>query len=294
MRVTDRMLYDRATNDSSLARSRMEQAIAQNSTGARFVHPGEDPAAAGLVAVERARASRLDTIATTAQRASDELTAADSALSDVANGIARAREIATQLSNATYSASERAEGATEVRGILASAIASLNVKVGDRYVLAGRADQTKPFDAAGNYLADAGAREVEIAPGVTQAASVRADVAVKGVGGGVDVLATLTTLANALDANDAAAVSATLDALSAGTGQISEARAQAGTAMATFDAALAANQAGRDGAKKAVSSLADADPIKAASDLSLAERALDAALTATSQGFQLTLLDKLK
>lgn len=294
MRVTDRMMFDRATRDAGSARDRLDQAIDRASTGAKLTHPKDDPAAAGLVALERARAGRLDAIASTAGRASDELQVADGALGELANGIARARELATQLSSGTYGADERAAGAQEVRGILAAAISSLNVKVGGRYVFGGRADQAPPFTAGGQYVGDAGVRSVEIAPGVVQAASVRADVALKGAGGGADVLATLDALATALAKNDPAATAATLDGLAAGTSQVARARGEAGAALVAFDAAIAASQAGRDEAKAAVSRLADADPIEAASQLQLAERALDAALTATAQGFQLTLVDKLR
>jgi flagellar hook-associated protein 3 FlgL len=294
MRVTDRMLFDLATRDAGRARERLEQAISETSSGARLVHPGDDPAGSGLVTLDRARAARLDAIAETAGRASDELQAADGALDAVANGVARAREIAVQLSSAPYSAEDRAAGAKEVRGILADAVGSLNARVGGRWVLGGRLDGKAPFDASGGYSGDDGVREVEIAPGVTQAASVRADVAVKGSGGGVDVLATLSALADALERNDTAASSATIGALATGTAQLGRARGEAGSAMATLDAAVTANRTARDGAKASASRITDADPVEAASALALAERALDAALTATAKGFDLTLLGKLR
>jgi flagellar hook-associated protein 3 FlgL len=294
MRVTDRMMFDLATRDTGQARDRMEQAISQASTGARLVHPKDDPAGAGLVAIDRARAARLDAIAQTAGRASDELQAADGALDAVANGVARARELAVQLSSSQWSAEDRAAGAKEVRGILADAVASLNAQVGGRYVLGGRLDGKPPFDVAGGYSGDDGVREVEVAPGVTQAASVRADVAVKGAGGGVDVLSTLSALADALDRNDAAGAGATLGSLAKGTAQLGSARGEAGAAMATLDAAATANRTARDGAKASASAIADADPVEAASALALAQRALDAALTATAKGFDLTLLGKLQ
>jgi flagellar hook-associated protein 3 FlgL len=306
MRVTDRMLYDRAQIDGGAARSRMDQATARVSTGARVVQPGDDPAAAGLVTLERQRQARFDAIATGAGRASDELSAADGALGTVANALARAREIAVQLSNASYGASERAAGASEVKGLISSIASAMDVKVGNRYVFAGTQDGTSPFDGvvldpAGNvdrtlsgaYHGDPAVRQVEIAPGVLQDSSVRADVALKGAGGGVDVMATLADLANALTSNDPDAVAATLTGLSQGTTQVAAARGAAGAGMATLDAAVSASQAARDDAKKRIAGLADADLVSSASELALAQHALDAALTATAQSFQFTLLSKL-
>jgi flagellar hook-associated protein 3 FlgL len=307
MRVTTRMLYDRAALDCGVARSRMDQATARVSTGTNLVQPGDDPAAAGLVAAERLRQSQLDGIATTAGRASGELAAADGALDTVSNALARARELAVQLSNGTYSASERASGAAEVKGLISTVASALNTRVGNRYVFGGTRDGAAPFDGvvldgAGNvdttltgaYHGDALVRQVEIAPAVLQDASVRADVALKGAGGGTDVLATLGDLANALTANDPTATAATLTGLTQGTTQVATARSTAGANMAALDAAVTANQAARDGAKKRISGLADADPVQSASALALAQTALQASLTATSQSFQFSLLDKLK
>lgn len=291
MRVTDRMMFDLATRDGGRARQRLEQATAEASSGVRVAHPGDDPGAAGLLALHHAAADRLDAIRTVASRASDELGAADAALSDLSNLISRARELTVQLSNPGYDAAQRAEGADEVRGLVAQAVASLNARVGARYLFGGRADGTPPFDANGNYAGDDGVRQVEIAPGVYQDASVRADVAVKGVGGGVDVLATLQSLAAALDVNDVTAIRAALDPLDGSTTQISTARSRLGEAMSAFDAAAATSRTAADDARAQASSLADADPIEAASRLALAERALEAALAATAQGFRLSLVN---
>jgi len=293
MRVTDSMRYDQAVRDTGRAREAAENAISRASSGLRVARAKDDPGAAGLIALDRARADRLDAIATSAGRASDELTSADGALATVSNAVARAREIAVQLSNGTYGASERAGAATEVQGLLATAVSALNTRVGGRYVMAGDLDSTAPFDAAGNYLGDTAVRQVEIAPGVLQAASVRADVAVKGAGGGVDVLQALTDLASALTANDPVQIRAALDPLGQGTDQLSRARAEAGTAMATLDAAVSASKAGRDDATADASHLGDADVVAAATDLSRTQAALDASLSAVAQGFKLSLVDKL-
>lgn len=308
MRVTDRMLHDRVSQDGGATRSRLEVATARASTGVKLVHPGDGPAAAGQVVSERVHQGQFDAIAITAGRASEELTTADAALSDLDTAVSRARELAVQLSSDQYSASDRVAGAEEVKGLLSTVISRLNAKVGDRYVLGGTQDSRAPFDGivydasgdvdtamTGTYRGDAAVRQVEIAPGVQQDASVRADVAVKGAGTppGVDLLATLGMLHNTLMADDPTAVGATLDGLTQGTSQLATARGKIGAAMSTLDAAVTANQAARHDARKRIAGLTDVDAIEAASDLSLAQHALEASLTATSQSFKFTLLDKL-
>lgn len=294
MRVTDRMLFDRANRDGGAARTRLETAIARASTGRRLVHPGDDPAGAGLVTLHEAAAARAQAIMGAAQQAGDELVAVDTALNDVTNALARAREMAIQFASAPYTAEQRGSAAGEARSLLDRILGALNTRVGNRYVMGGTLDGQPPFDAGGNYLGDANVRQLEVAPGVLQDASVRADVAMKGVGGGVDVLTTLGRLATALQANDQAGVQATIGDLATSTDQVSVARTQAGQAMAAFDVAAEVNRAARDEAVVRASKLTDVDVIEANSALALAERALEASLTATAAGFKLTLLDYLK
>jgi flagellar hook-associated protein 3 FlgL len=294
MRVTDRMLYDRATNDGNAARSRLERAAGVASTGAKLIHPGDDPAGAAQVTLFKAGAARAQAVAEAAGRASDELAMADAALGDVTNLLARAREVAIQFSSSGYDAAARATASTEVQSLMDGMVAALNTKVGNRYLFAGTADTTAPFLATGAFVANGAVRKVEVAPGVWQDASLRADQAVAGVGGGVDVLATMATLRDALAANDQAGTAATLGAIATGTDQVADLRGHAGVSMSAFDTAVAVNQRAQDDAVTLSARLTDADVIQANTELALARQALEATLTATSSSFKLTLLNYLK
>ena len=303
MRVSDLMKFDRAQLDGQAASNRLAVATAQVSTGEKLVQPGDDPGAAGQVIVAQAQEQRFDAIATSTGRAGDEITAADNALSSINTALSRASGIAVQLSSSQYGATERAAGATEVQGLISTITASLDTQVGGRYIFGGSQDSSAPFagllrDASGNvdtsatgaYSGDTEVRQVEIAPGVAQDASVRADVALRGAGGGTDAILALGNLANALAGNDPTTAASIIAPLTQATSQVAMARSQAGTIMNTLDAAVAANQTARDSAKKQVSSLTDADTIKATSDLAQAQQALQTSLTATSQSFQFSLL----
>jgi flagellar hook-associated protein 3 FlgL len=58
--------------------------------------------------------------------------------------------------------------------------------------------------------------------------------------------------------------------------------------------ASTAAQAAQDATLKRRATITEVDPFEAATNLTLAERALDAALSASAKSFQLTLLDKLR
>lgn len=294
MRVTDRMIYDRAAVDGGAARARLEKAVGVASTGATLIHPGDDPAGAAMVTRHRATSARATAVAAAAAQASDELAIADAALGDVTSTLARAREIAVQFGNAGYDAPARATAAAEVGSLIGAMVAALNTKVGDRYVFAGTDDAQPPYGPGGVYTGDAGVRQVEVAPGVWQPASLRADVTFNAAAGGVSVFGTLATLRAALAANDQAAVAATLGDLATSTDQVATLRGQAGIAMTSFDTAISVNQRAADDATTLAAHLTDADVIQANTELALAQRALEASLTATAQSFKLTLLSYLK
>jgi flagellar hook-associated protein 3 FlgL len=290
MRVTDRLIYDNANRFTGEAQSRATDATAVASSGLRVTQPGDDPAAAGQITLHSQAQGRAQAIADATQAAADELGSVDTALGNISSVLSQARQLAVQLSNGTITAAQRSDGAAAVNGFLSEIVAAANTKVGSRFVFSGTADSTQPFDPTTlAYNGDTGTRQVEIAPGVWQAASVRADVALKGAGGGVDVLAAMQSLSTALSSNNVPGVQASLDALATGITQVSSARASSGNAQNAFDSAHSIATTAVTAEKSATSHLQDADVADAATRLQLAQRALEAAVSASSQSFQLSL-----
>ena len=301
MRVTDRLVFENASRNTGRARTAAEEARQALARGTRVEHPGDDPAKAGLILAHRMSADRLTAISGATSAAADEIGAADSALDGVSTALSRARELTVQLSNATYSASERQDGAKEVDGLLAQVVSSLNARVGNRYIFGGTKDDAPPFQTDGSYTGDHADRKVEIAPGVTQQANVRADVALKGYDEASqtydsqkDVLATLQRLGAALRANDVTGVQGTLDGLQAGITQVANARAQAGVSMSTFDSAASAAQIASDRDRVNAGKMSDVDIADASIQLQATQTALEASYAATAQSFRLSILSYLK
>jgi flagellar hook-associated protein 3 FlgL len=293
VRVTDKMIFDGANKRSSRAREEMEAAGREASTGVRVQHPWDDPSAASAVVNLRSSAKRMETIGEMAQRASDELSAADQALDGMNMVLNRARELAVQFNNATYSASDRAAGAAELDGLLKQTLSFANAKYAGRYLFSGFKDDTEPFDATHTYYGDTGIRKAEVAPGQFEDSSVNGGTIFKGVGGGVDIFATLSTLQTALATNDVATLSTSVAAVDSSIDQVVQGRARAGTGMNVFDTAKAASEVAAEAHSTAASKRTDADVVASATRLAYAQRALDAALTASAKTFELTLLNKL-
>ena len=62
MRITSQMTFDQAQSQIASARDRATQAQNLVSSGIRVVHPGDDPAAAGLMVSQTIAIQRFDVI----------------------------------------------------------------------------------------------------------------------------------------------------------------------------------------------------------------------------------------
>jgi flagellar hook-associated protein 3 FlgL len=293
MRVTDKMIFQNAAANAAKSRDRAQSAMEEVSTGMRVVHPGDDPMVAAAMVRGQQTVDRMNAINQNAGRAASEVGSADSALQSLTDVLARARELTVQMGNDSYSATDRQGAATEVDGLIQQAVTLMNTNVNGRYIFGGNKDQTAPFDAAGNYSGDTAVRQVEVAPGVLEDSSVRADVAVKGVGGGVDLFATLQSLSTALRTNNGDAIRGSLTNLETATHQVTTTLSQVGAMGDAFATAQTLAKSTADATTKNVANQSEADVIESSSKLALANSALNATLTAAAQSFSLSLVNKL-
>ena len=171
MRVTEKMIFESSVTQTGKARENLAEAQEEVASGSRVIHPGDDPVAASLSVGHTVDKARYTAIGNTAQRAADELNAADTALDGITTVANRAQQIATQFGNDTYTSTDRATAAVEVNGLYQQAVSLLNTTYGSRYIFGGSKDNAAPFAADGTYNGDDEIRKVEIAPGLYQAAS---------------------------------------------------------------------------------------------------------------------------
>jgi flagellar hook-associated protein 3 FlgL len=293
MRVTEKMLFNSTITRTGKARENLQRAQNEVSGGMRVEHPGDDPVAAGLATTHMVDKARFLAVASAAQRAADELNAADTALDSITAVANRVMQVATQFGNDSYTALDRKTAAVEVGGLFKETLSLLNTTYGGRYIFAGFNDKTIPFDATGSYVGDTNVRTVEVAPGLYEDSSLRADVIVKGAGGGVDFLQTMQDLVAAMNSNDGDGIRGQLDKMNSVIEQLAAGRTQAGMSQSFFQSAVATSESATADETMKIGHLIDADVIGAASRLTSAQYALNAALSAASKTFSLTIVDKL-
>lgn len=293
MRVSEQALFGLANQRIMRARADSVEAGDRVSSGKRVEHPWDAAADAGLIVHHTQEADRQTAIQTAAQRSSEELTMADGAWDQISTSLTRLKELAVQMANDTYSAADRQGAAVEAQQLFSAIVSQSNVRMGERYLFGGMEDRAPPFDPAGAYSGDDKVRRVEIAPGVLNDASTRADVALKGAGGGLDVFGAISAFTTALNANDGTNLRVAVQNFDDAIIQVSRERSRVGAMMNVFDAATTIARQNTDAARDARASLEDVDIFEASTRLAGAQRALEASMSAAAQQFKLSLLDKL-
>ena len=294
MRVTEKTIFDNASRSAGSLRERLQRAVNENATGLKVEHPWDDPGVTAPIVGHRLSQARNEALGIAAQRADDEIQATDAALGGLTEVLTRAHQLAIQMSNDSYGAADRTITAEEVGALFRDAVGLMNARVGNRYVFSGFQDDAPAFDENGVYQGDSGVRQVEAFSGVMQTVSLRGDAVATGASGGPNVMAMLTTLQTALLANDVTAVRGQLDVIDDSINHVSTSRAQLGAASNTLGIAVKNARESVDNEKANISKLSEADVFESATKMALAQRALEASLTASARSFDLSLLDKLR
>ncbi|MCA9624426.1 MAG: hypothetical protein KC731_35630 [Myxococcales bacterium] len=282
MRVTDRLRYmtmmqslDRKAQDLQL---RNEIAV----TGRKINRPSQGAAGYATALTNTARMEQLEGRAEAIQRSRGDLSLAESSLAGAGDILKRARELATQMADGTYSAADRAVAAQEVASLRDQLRGYANAQGSRGYLFAGTATDTEPFDPAGNFVANDQTMGVTVADGITAPANVSGAVAFAGANGGRDVLADLANLEAMLLADNQAGVQASIDDLDAGHQQIQDVRAEAGITLDRLGAAGGVLDGALVTAREAIADVAEADPVRAFSDLARAQGAYQESLQVAS------------
>jgi len=294
MRVADASIYQAATRHATQARASVVDASNKMSSGMRISHPGDDPKAAILALTHESTRARLASLADGVMDARGETTVAESALGGIVEILTKARELAVQLANDSYSASDRLAGTYEIDGQLANLTGFLNTQYGERYVFGGTLTATPPFDVTGAYAGNADVRSIEVAPGVVEAINVRPDIAFQGSAGGVDLYTVLNDLRAAFAADDATQIRAQLDALDTALTQVSSARTTLGVTSNVLTSAHQVHTLLADQEHERAAALAEQDVVSGSTALAQAQNALEAVLAASAKTFDLSLLDRLR
>ena len=192
MRISDRMLFNSIVDQMQRQTESLFKLQEQVSTGKQVNRPSDDPTGETQILSYQNAIGGADQYLRNINQADSYLTASESPLQSVQDQLIRAKELAIQMANATYSATDRADAAKEVRQIYDQLIALGNTAYNGQYVFAGEKVSTLPFVRQGGYIGTAVVLPATITAGVNDGLTISVD--------GVSTTLTLPAGANATGA----------------------------------------------------------------------------------------------
>jgi flagellar hook-associated protein 3 FlgL len=274
------------------ASARMERANEKVSTGRAYTRPSDNPTAASRGAVLRDQLDLLDVYSTNIADARSRLSIADTKLQQSMDLYHRITELTTQAASSTSSAPARLAVREEVLQIRKELENVANTQYLGAPLFAGfgpgpAVAQVGPAWTFNGNPADQVDRVV--GAGETVSTSITAQELFSAPSG--DVFSVLDNLSAALQADDTAAIQATIDPMKALRSTLSAGQSRIGAAVNRVEAAESRNSAIRITLSTERSQVEDVDLNDAITEQSRLALAYQAALGVTAKANQQTLLD---
>ena len=241
---TTAAFFDRSTQDIAALRAQANTLQGQISSGQKLGTASQDPVAAARLR-ELTRAQTLSaTDTTTANRANADLTLADTTLQSFADAVIQAQGLATQAASAVFNTSQRASIGVQLSQIHSQLVQLANTRDATGNALFGgqTSGQAYTINAAGNasYTGTTSATQASLGEGQSVTTSLTGPefLNFNVAGAPTDLLATIKTLADALQistGNPQAAAQSSLTALGTGLDAIANAQTVVGSRLAFVD-----------------------------------------------------------
>lgn len=292
MRVTNNMQSMQLLKNLNNINTSMTKGQNQLATGQKINKPSDDPIGVGYQMRYDTDLARSDQFMQNAQTGNDILKTMDSSLSQANDVLRRARTLALQASNGSYDGEQRKAISAEIKQLKEQLVEIGNSQYNGRYLFNGQKTDVPPYTSgnAANDPTDQGVFSLHVSAAVAVPVSITGET-IFGAAGTDNAFKVLDDLANALDANQASGISASLDKIDAVSDKISISWAEIGARMNRFDLMQNRITDNQVNLKEQRSQVADVDFATAITDLKSKENVLQAALSTGARIMQTSLLD---
>ena len=162
MRVSDRLRMRTSSRQLSRLAVEQQRATEEAITGKRVRYASDDPSAFGAASRLRQESERQGGFKANGDKAEGYFHQADAVLDNAVDILSRARELSVQFANESLPRESFAPAAEEVRALKDALIDVANTRFEGKYVFAGVAEDTRPYDEFGAYQGSSTAREVSV------------------------------------------------------------------------------------------------------------------------------------
>jgi flagellar hook-associated protein 3 FlgL len=300
-RITNLMTTNQVLSDINQAQNRLDVTQEQLSSGKKILQPSDDPYGATRAVDLNGELSGLQTYSNNITDGTAWATASNTALSSITDQVQRVRELVVDAASGTNSQSDRNAINSEITQLTASIKQSANAQYNGQYVFSGSATGTAPYGTASDaYQGNAGVVNRAIGPGTSL--QVNADVnSVLGSGQSAadgKLLDTLATISQHLTSGSASGVAALgttdLSALDANLSTLSQVETTVGATVDRLQLATTRISSLQLSDTAALSDVQDADYATTMTNFSNEQAAFTAALKASANIVQSSLLDFLQ
>jgi flagellar hook-associated protein 3 FlgL len=294
MRVTPTMQDRVFLENISLAKSRMDEAQAEISSGKKVNHLSDDPFAAMRSSQIQASSNLNDQYLSTNEQVKSRLEITDTALQSMISNLDSAQSLAAQALSGTTTPESRTALAEGMDGVIKQALSDVNLQFNGSYLFAGTKTSTTPFAES-----PVGSGSVTY-NGNDEAFYARLDsttVAQINVTGqdlaqtAPSMFTTLADLKTAIQNNDTDTIRARLTDLQSISERLNTLDASVGNTVNLVDQIHSRLSDQNLSLKAEDSRLTDANMVESISKFNLAQQGVSAALSAEAKTQQLSLFD---
>ncbi len=301
MRVSTSMLYQQSASWIESAQSQMYTTQQQISSGKRILAPSDDPAGAAAASRLNSQSAQQTQFLSSVDTATQSLNAADPVLNNISDTILSLRTLAQGAASGTLSDSDLASYVAQAQDLRTQLLSDANTESGGRYLFAGQATTTQPFQDTGagvSYNGSDTAMTISVTPSASLPVGVTGD-RLTNAGGVVDsshtdLFTAVDNVISELQNGDTTGLSNSLGELDFQRTNVVNLRAELGSHVRTCTQVKTVLQASQDNVTAALSAVQDTDIAKAAVDLATEQNAYQAASAVAGSMSQLSLLNYLK
>jgi flagellar hook-associated protein 3 FlgL len=296
MRVTFGSIFRNGLVDINRAYEALAARQREVSSGKRISVASDDPSAMVAAMNEKAEMATLDRFQETADTVESRLTVVDTVLSDVISQITFAQTRAGAGRNSFLTAEQRTAIAGELRGTASAIVTAFNTSYRGMYVFSGGQSTTAPFAAGppiSGYQGDAAVQYLEVDRGRRVQVTFDGGAILQG-SAPVDLIQTLQTLADDVQAGNMAGIDAGLVALGGAFDRATNAQTGVGLDLSRITDDRARLDRMHRSADQRRSVAEDANLAESISGMTQADTAHRAALQALANTGRLSLMDYLR
>lgn len=286
--------YESLVNSITQDRQAYNSDLQQVDSGQKLNSLSDDPAAVGEYVNNKFEAAQLDQFTQTISGVQGSIQAADSALNAVGESLTSAISLAVNGSNGTLSTQQRQALATQAQNIQQQVLSLANSEFQGVYLFGGTKSASAPYTQSGStvtYNGDNNSNTVEVAPGVSVKTNLPGSTVFNQ--SGADVFQALQDLVTALQSGNSTQVGNVTQELNAAANNVGVQRSNYDFALSQVQTSSTIVTADQTQLTQQQSTLIDADPAAAITNLEQAETTLQAALSAGGKMSQDSLLNYL-